>query len=139
MTSRHKQPRGFAMLMALAMLGLVAMLLVFLAHYFAWEQKRTRTVSADAQLSQLLLAGAQDALAKVKSSDLPQNPWNLDLPKPLADEKAAVKLTPHAESPQTATITIDAHYDAQQASQTLHLHKAEAGWTLGSAELAGAD
>jgi Tfp pilus assembly protein PilX len=140
MTSRRpKHSRGFAMLMALAMLGLVAMLLVFLAHYFAWEQKRTRTVSADAQLSQLLLAGAEDALAKTKSSDLPKDPWNLELPKPLADEKATVALTPHLESPDTADIVIDAQLDAQKASQTLHLRKSSSGWTLNSAVLSGAE
>jgi len=139
MNGRPKKSRGFAMLMALAMLGLVAMLLVFLAQYFAWEQRRTRAITADAQLSQLLLAGARDALAKAKSSDLPKDAWTLDLPKPLADEKSSVTLTPHLDSADAATITIDAEHDTQKASQALHLIKRSSGWVLSSAELSGAE
>ena len=143
MTANRRPPkhRGFAMLMALAMLGLVAMLLIFLAHYFAWENKRTRSINADAQLNQLLLAGAQDALAKAKTwqGGPPTEPWKLEVPKSLAEDHATVSLATHSNSPDTTTVTVDAHYDNQQASQTLHLQKATGGWELKSAELAGAD
>ena len=136
---RPPQKRGFAMLLALAMLGLVAMLLIFLAHYFAWELKRTRSTTADAQLNQLLLAGAQDALSKSKSTNLPKAPWTLALPTSLSDAHATVTLTPTLDSPDNATITIDAHYNTQQASQSLHLQKSNNAWRLTSATLAGAD
>ena len=54
MNRRPRQPRGFAMLLALAMLALVAMLMVFLAQHFAYERQRTSAAATDAQLSQLL-------------------------------------------------------------------------------------
>ena len=44
------------MLMALGMLGLVAMTLVVLSRQFAYDAMRSKTVARDAQLSQLLLA-----------------------------------------------------------------------------------
>ena len=62
MNRRPRQPRGFAMLLALAMLALVAMLMVFLAQHFAYERQRTSAAATDAQLSQLLFAASQDAL-----------------------------------------------------------------------------
>src|SRR5690348_961864 len=97
---RHpRSNRGFAMLLALAMLGLVAMLLIFLAHYFAWELKRTRSTTADAQLNQLLLAGAQDALSKSKSTDLPKAPWTLALPTFLSDPHATPTPPPTPDPP----------------------------------------
>lgn len=136
-----RKNRGFAMLLALAMLGLVAMLLIFLAHYFAWENKRTRSINADAQLNQLLLAGAHDAWAKAKTwqGAPPTEPWKLDLPKALAEDHATVSLASHSDSAENVTVTVDAHYDNQQASQTLHLQHGTGGWGLKSAELAGAD
>jgi Tfp pilus assembly protein PilX len=141
MTRPSNSPRGFAMIMALAMLGLAAIMLIVLAQYFAYQQTRTRTVTADAQLSQLLLAAAYDTLAHSRS--WPAAPaaqtWKLDLPKTLSTQNARVAINAQPSAPDAVTVNIDASFDNQQAAQTLHLRHSASGWQIASAQLAGAN
>jgi hypothetical protein len=136
----NRKNRGFAMLMALAMIGLVSITLVVLSQEFAFDMKRTQIVTRDAQLSQLLLAGAQEAMQR--SRDWPETPrntsWQIELPQTLSH--AAAKLTSelHAAGDQKVDVTIEAIIASQMAVQTLHFKHTDRGWEVDSAELLGA-
>jgi hypothetical protein len=128
------------MIMALVMLGLVAVLLVVLARYFAYENIRTRGVTGDAQLSQLLLAGALDTEARAKSWDATPRTetWQLELPNLLSGNGAKVTLAAHPAEDGSSIVNIDAQFGLQKAAQTLRLRHESAGWTLASAEIPSA-
>jgi hypothetical protein len=128
------------MLMALAMLALVAATLLLLSRHFAYQVTRTRLAAQDAQLSQLLLAGAQDATQRSKTWPQAVQPaaWQIELPKVLADSGA--KLSVELKASQIgADATIEARTSAGIAIETLHFRRADGAWTVGSAELAGAE
>src|SRR4051812_1565563 len=60
--------RGFALITAVTLIGLVAMALAAVTLLFSANVRRTRDALADAQLRQLLLAGAQVATEQASSS-----------------------------------------------------------------------
>ena len=121
--------RGFAMIIAITLLGLVAATLAMLATHFFLEAQRTRTHNADAQVRQLLIAGqavarAQaDSLAAGKSIEVP-------LPPQLTQQQAKLTI---AGAP--ANIQITAEYQARRASQQITLARDGTSWKLASAEL----
>ena len=140
MTRHNRKNRGFAMLMALGMLGLVSMTLIVLSQQFAYDVTRTQAASRDAQLSQLLLAGAQDA--SQRSHDWPEQPqngkWQIELPQALSQSGAKLAIELRASGEGKADVTVDAAMGSQSAVQTLHFKHADRGWVVDSAELWGA-
>lgn len=137
MSMRPAKPRGFAMLVALTMLALVAAVLVILARYFAYETFRTRAVGDDAQLSQLLHAAADDVLARSKTwGDVkPAEKWDLRVPGILVERGAGVSVEVRPLEGQNVQVTIDAQLDTLRAAQTLRFSRTGTGWGLSSVEL----
>lgn len=86
--------RGMTTLVAICLLTMLSLAMVGVSSQFIAHARRTRTEMADAQLRQLLLAGAQEARAKV-SNQAAQEPWNseLKLPPALAQQGASVTLS----------------------------------------------
>jgi hypothetical protein len=132
--------RGFAMLMALAILGTVAVTLLVLSRHFADDVLRTRNVTREAQLSQLLLAGAEDAMQRSRNwSGPPQKQqWEIELPRELSSSstKLSVDLTPMDD--RKADLIIEAQMGRQAAVQTIHFQLADDTWAVKSVELLGA-
>ena len=133
---RHFRRRGFAMLVAIAMLGLAAAVLVVLARHFAYEVARTRIVTNDAQLSQLLHAAAADAVIRSKDwpADAKSQDWDLQPPEILASQSPRISVALKAVGDQKAEVQIDAQLDSQRAATTLRFTHTDAGWTFASVE-----
>jgi Tfp pilus assembly protein PilV len=135
MSRRNRKNRGFAMLMALAALGLVSVTLLVLSRQFAYDMTRTQTVTREAQLSQLLLAGAQDAAQRSRSwsAHAQKEQWQIELPRELSPAaKLSVELSSAGD--EKADVVIEAKVDAQAAVQTLHFRHADGNWGVESVE-----
>ena len=133
-----RKSRGFAMLAAIAMLAVVAAVLAALTGQFGGEIRRTRRAFQDAQLRQLLHAGAQDAIERARSWDgAPKaGGWTVQLPQPLAGgDGARVRSQVHSMNETQADIEIEAHFDDRTATQVLHLTRSGGTWSAAGAEL----
>ena len=133
---------GFAMIVAIAMLALVSASLLLLTRQFAYEGQRTRTNWEDAQLRQLLLAGAQDVADRAShwNGPAPTEPWRLDLPEALADESrqsASLTAQPRSAAADGIEVRLEARLGHRQAAQTLHLRKASGKWSVTGVTLDG--
>src|SRR5215212_10122744 len=104
MTSRSndfRPRRGFAMLMAIALIILVGGALAIMGMAFKSEAVRTQLEADQAQLRQLLTFGAASAVAH----DSADGERNLTLPPQLVEREAAVTLTSHLAG-EVKTVTI---------------------------------
>jgi hypothetical protein len=126
--------------MAILLLLLVAATLVTLATTFAADARRTRTHSADAQLRQLLTAGAIAAAEQLKSGELPSAEKAIALPPDLTDRGAT--LTIHRAhdgdgggTRDSATVVVNAALANRQARQTVRFARREGRWTATAAEI----
>ena len=90
MTNPTAHPRGFASIMAIILIGLVAAALVPLGRTFVADARRTRSEADAAQLRQLLTAGAATAVAEVRAGEFPHH--EMTLPQSLIDRGAALAL-----------------------------------------------
>src|SRR2546429_8531504 len=68
MIGRARKDRGFALLVALLTLSIVGVAMLSLAAATSADGRRTLAQARDAQLRQLLLAGAADVAAGLKSA-----------------------------------------------------------------------
>lgn len=114
---RHR--RGFVMLMSVGMVGLVSVVMLGLALFLRDDSRHTDEVARQAQLDQLLLAGA--ALA----GEHPDQPARLAFP----EMGASLAIAP---TPQNGEIhiVITASHDGQTATQTLVLRRSGDRWTV---------
>jgi hypothetical protein len=122
------------------MLGLVSVTLVVLSSQFSYDLTRTRVVAREAQLSQLLLAGAQDAQERLRGS--PEKPressWQVELPAALSRSGAKLMVEANALGNQKTEVIVEAKMGGQSSLQTLHFRHVDGAWLVDSAELAGA-
>ena len=127
MMLRSNRPRAFASFAAIAMIAVVGFALLALSATFASQVRRTQAARTDAQLRQLLLAGAAHAQAALATPDVP-----LRLQTPLSE--AAVTLTVFREDRADAEVTVLATLDDAAARQTLRFTRADGAWRLLAAE-----
>lgn len=116
---RHAR-HGFAMVLAIVLLGLVGTLLGVLATQTNGEIRRSRTAGADAQLRQLLIAGEASCRSRLASP--PKEPELIPLPQSLADAKLTIACTDL--TPDRATFRIDALIASRHAAQVLVYQRA---------------
>lgn len=137
MTTRT--PRGFATLIAVAMLGLVAAAIVVFTTHLRFAVMRTRLVSQDAELRELLLAGAQEAVDRAGrwAQDAPREYWQVELPRDLSSQGAAISLHSDVAGADEATIQVDARLGARKSGQTLRFRRTGGRWNVTGAALAG--
>jgi type II secretory pathway component PulK len=132
---RLRNRRGFATLYAIALLGLVAVALTLLTKQVGYEIRRTKLASDDAQLRQLLLAGARSTLEHASRwGDAPTSEsWQLDLPSSLAEKEDSLTIvcTPGESGEVNGEIT--ARVDRRTALQTLRLKRSAQNWTVSEA------
>ena len=115
---------------AVTMLALVGVTLAAMASLFAAEARRTRDAQTEAQLRQLLVAGAAVAGARPPSS-----PTTVNLPPSLAG--ATLTLRPQPSEANVKVIAIEASWDDRQMTQALRYVRSGDAWRLTSAELNG--
>jgi len=129
--------RGFAIILAIAMMALASATIVVLTRQLGFEVTRTRLAVTDAQLRQLLVAGGRDAVAHAREwgKEAGVSDWQIDLPQPLKTQGATLMLGSRPVSPTMAEIRMDAQIEDRKISQTLHFSHAAGGWAPTDAEL----
>jgi hypothetical protein len=101
--------RGFATITALALLSLVGTALATLTLTFAADARRTARESTDAQLRQLLFAGAVQARQIMDGGQTPADPIAVRLPSPLIADGGQLVLRFHSAN-KSPIAEIDAHF-----------------------------
>ena len=121
--------RGFAMILAITLLGLVAATLAMLATHFAGEATRTRTQAAEAQGRQILTAGAM--IARENGELLAAGkPVNVQLPQSLAQGGAKLIVTGKPDAVQ-----LEAEVAGHRTSEVLKMSRQGAGWKIVGVEV----
>lgn len=130
---RGQNPRrGFATLMAVILLGLVAAALASMAVLVREEVRRTATVQTQSQLRQLLFAGVCDAVARSSTwgNSIAPRRWLIALPKDPAMESASLSSEIKNEADGSATVEVWAALADDRAIETLHFRRFGNDWKL---------
>lgn len=136
MTRTRQRRRGFAMVIAIVMVGLIAMSLATLGITFALQASRTQSQAEEAQLRQLLLAGAQAACAQATANSGPHPAiWSLSLPNVLCRQGATVTLETFFDSSGRLLIHIEAALPHRRLAQDVRFKQEGGAWHLVLAEL----
>jgi type II secretory pathway component PulK len=129
--------RGFVFFMAILMIVLVATAMLAMSGVVSVDARRTLNRSMQAQLDQLLLAGAEDAILRLNSD--PQiasgSSWEIQLPPDLAGSATLRTAVVSLDPSNGATLSIRATLPDRASEQTLHLQSTSGAWHLISADL----
>jgi type II secretory pathway pseudopilin PulG len=132
---------GFAMIVVIVLLGLVAAAMASVTTLVVYDARRTRQVRSEAQLREMLLAGAAAAQARAAtwSQEAGEQSWSVALPPELAREGAAltVRLVPQGQDELRATVT--AQLDERSMRQRLALKREGQAWKVAAAALGEGD
>ena len=132
----HRPPRGFAGFMAIFLLLLVASTLVVLGWAAVVEAKRSRSQQEEAQLRQLLTAGAATAMESLNAADSPSaGQRQVALPADLDDASASLTLTFSSPSADHEQVEVLAAIRRRHERQTIDFTRAAGRWTVASATL----
>jgi len=134
-------PRGFVLLSALAVVAIVAVAIVVTASAATAAGQRLSRQIRDAQLDQLLLAGAVESWRILSTAPAPAagQTYRVDLPPALVDGAARVRLTIIASQPDAATVAVVARLNGQSSMQTLHFIRDGTHWRLANVRCELAD
>lgn len=139
--TRYRQA-GIASFFAVAALGLVATAVLAMTTMLRIDHRRTHSATVDAQLRQLLLAGATAAEQQLEASSTSADAGQLSLPPELgaAGATAYWQPTAHDVSPAVSgqtQITVVADYGEASAYQRLRFvaDPAAGGYRLVAAEI----
>jgi hypothetical protein len=111
--------------MALVLLGLTATTLTVMGVKFAADARRTRAQSAEAQLGQLLTAGAVAAIGQLDRSDATTRPIEIPLP---ADVDAKLSVTVDKSSADRGTVVVHAEQGRRSMEQTVGFERRDGKW-----------
>ena len=124
--------RGVAAATAVTMLALVGVTLAAMGSLFAAEARRTRDATAEAQLRQLLLAGAAVATQRIPLTA----EATVELPPSLAADGARLVVRPmKAPDANAVVIEVDAAVADRQMTQTLRYAQRDGRWQVDGATL----
>jgi hypothetical protein len=114
------------MITAIFLMSLVTMTLTVLIAGVVGEARRTQSFTEDAQLRQLLLAGAEIARVQFQTSQQP-----VTLPDALQKEGAKLTITIQSrQSPDDATVEIEASLPHHHMTDQLHLTRTNGQWQI---------
>lgn len=135
----NRTRRGFASLLAVALLGLVAVAAVALFALASADYRRTQYSQQSAQLRQMLMAGATQVMSE--SKDWPATPQvtshSITLPDELARQGGATTFTVLPYNDGTYEARIVATLGSHHASQVLTLQRENQKWKISRAQLEG--
>ena len=122
--------RGFATLIALVLVGLVAAALSAMAVAGNIERTRTNRQRTAASLRQLLQAGAIDAAHRARDWPSPAQPtgWSIKLPSAMNESAATLEVRVTPDGPTKAVAHIAASCDHHPASQELIFTRTGQQW-----------
>ena len=133
-SSGHRH--GFVMLSALLVLAIVGVAIVSLATATSADGFRTLRQAQSAQLEQMLLAGAADAVEHLRGSPAKTNEsWNTNLPAELASADGVLHTNVISASDDSARLRIVARLPGRSETQSLAFKRESGRWRLVSAEL----
>ena len=126
--------RAFATVMAVVMIGVVAVSLAAVAASFTADYRRTQNARSDAQLRQLLCAGAIDAVERSKSLpvDVPTERFDVPIPSELAGRNCRLFID-LASQRDGISAQITAQVNEQTAQQTVAFARKGGAWKVASA------
>jgi hypothetical protein len=110
-------------------MGLVASTLAAMAMMFAADARRTRNAAADAQLRQLLIAGAADVEQRLSKGQT-----SFDT-KATAPADGAIRLTATADGDAAVRVIVAATLGPRRQEQTLRFTRTGDKWKLAAIEL----
>ena len=115
--------RGMASIIAVVMIGLVAIALVTLGTVFVSQLKRTKAAATDAQLRQMLIAGA------VMATQMAQDDRDVALPNEMGNEGATLHVKVHRDGDR-ATAAIDAKWRERVLRETIRMERRDSQWKI---------
>jgi hypothetical protein len=131
--SRHS---GSVMIMALVALSLASVVLGAAGMMVAGDVRRTRAASDDAQLRELLLAGAQIGQFRLQNSWTAGQSVTVNLPPALKDQDATLILQPiDPESATDRSVNIEATLGRHAMAERVHFIQRDGHWQIDDAIL----
>jgi type II secretory pathway component PulK len=130
---KHTRRRGFALIIAITLIGLLGITIGTIGIAMRTDVLRTRQAVDDAQLRQLLLAGAQQARARLAGATPVDGA--MTLPQEIAGDGASVQLTQESTASDQSAVRIDASVGKRQLSQVVHFAHRNDTWQVDGAEL----
>jgi len=126
---RGQRPRAFAVIFALFLIALVGAALLALTSLMTTDARRSTRAATDAQLCQLLHAGAVAAVERVGSAkEIPEPGFDVALPRDLGGALAEI----HVSRGPAGQAIIDARLGDQTARQQVELVRDGGVWQVKS-------
>jgi hypothetical protein len=133
---RKSRYSGSVMLMALVALGMASVVLGAAGMMVAGDARRTRPAAVDAQLRELLLAGAQISQFRLQSSWSVDQSVTVNLPPALKDQNATLVLEPIGpESATDRAVYIEATLGRHAMGERVHFIQRSEHWQIDDAIL----
>jgi hypothetical protein len=130
------------MVLAIFIMSILSVSLVTLAVGFAQDASRTRLGAEDAQLRQILLAGADDLRAKISAGAMPAGGAGAAtvesalLPQTLRDQQAGLAIAPLADDSANArSFEFTATMSHRQLAEKVRFAQQNGVWMLAGAEM----
>ena len=120
---------GFATMVAVWMIAMVAVATMAMSSRFADETRRTRDGTAAAQVRLLLLAGMSAVQQKLRSDDIPQD-MTITLPDDLVARGGTLMVETEQVAGNTRAIRIEATFGPVRARQTVEIVRSAKGWKI---------
>lgn len=130
----HARRRGaFAVIFALFLIALVGAALLALTSLMTTDARRSTRAATDAQLRQLLHAGAVVAVQRVREGgELPDDGFDVPLPRELAGASAGIRVSRGAGESNQFIAVIDARLDDQSSRQQVLFIRDGGTWRIDS-------
>ena len=131
--------RGFAAIMAVALLALVAVTAIALFAAASTDYHRTQYAQQSAQLRQMLLAGAAQVMQESKdwTAQAKEAKHPIQLPDELSRQGASATFTVIARNDGKCEVNLVATLGVHHAGQVLTLERQNEKWKIISAQLEG--
>jgi len=133
MILRRRRDSGFAMITAIFLMSFTVMTLTVLMATIAAQSRRAQILGQDAQLRQLLTAGAVFADAKLQSNS--SGRFSVPLPEALRQLDAELTVEIQTPADEKTTAEIEASLPHYHVSQRLTLSRQEDHWRITDATL----
>ena len=132
-----KTRSGFATILAITLVGLVAAALAAMGVLAKADFRRTADIRGQAQMTQLLLVGAADVAEQSKqwgTGRLPHD-WSVGLPGELSADGAILSIQLRSEPDHSASAHIRAAIGTHVTQQELRFHRTNGGWQMVDVQL----
>jgi type II secretory pathway component PulK len=128
--------RGMALVLALTLVALAAAAAVVVGRSVMRDFQSTQRAGDEAQLRQMLLAGATDAVARVNAGNDLTRPQTIALPKELTDRGGSLRVMSASTKTDESLLTVHAELAGHLREQQLRFTRTNGRWHVATASLA---